>query len=315
MVDFSNAISEHQAAYLLRHAELNNHVKVATAAIDHLRSFSEDPATLGDKVSQLILNAGERWTRTKLTNPQADLGAVRRQISEMAVVRAYSSFNVFTDEIDGSYNEYKAESESEGDSRTEKIYSKFGWSIHKISYLLPVLNFYEVARHCVAHQMGAPNKEISELQSDGVFLAAIENWPTVIKGRKLSPPPSISDGCIMLSPHHPITYSDVCLRIVRDVDRNLFETLGVSYYSKRVGRRDILQQAPGIEPKQRDAYSYIRHKLETEYGISGLSIPEIRQSLGGDEEAKKYYHKYDAKRRDSGYSECSNALKKGRRSL
>ncbi|OWU76370.1 hypothetical protein [Phaeobacter sp. 22II1-1F12B] len=296
MADFSNAKSEHQIAYLLRHAELNNHVKVATAAVDHLGSFSKDPMILGDKISQLILDAGERWTRTTFADPKAELDAVRRQISEMAIVRVYSSFNVFSDEIDGSYNDYKRNAETEGGNTIERIYSKFDWNIESISYLLPVLNFYEVARHCVAHQMGMPNKQVSTLLSDVAFLSAIENWPTVIEGRKLSPPPSISDGCLMLSPHHPITYSDVCLRIVRDIDSKLFETLGLKYYAKRIGRRDILQQKPGFEPVQRDAYAYIRHKLSTEHGISGLTISEIRQSLGGDEEAKRYYHKYNEKR-------------------
>ncbi|SMX46095.1 hypothetical protein [Actibacterium lipolyticum] len=301
MVDFSRARSAHQTAYLLRHAELNNHIKIATAALDFLSSFSTDDATVGNKMSQLIVDAGERWTRTTFVDPRAELNSTRRQISEMAIVRAYSSFNVFTDEIEGSYNDLKTSSEKLGENLVERIYSRFNWNIENIAYLLPVLNFYEVARHCIAHQMGAPNKQVSELLSDDKFLSAIEDWPTVIKGRKLSPPPEISDGYILLAPHHPITYSDVCLRVVRDIDCQLFDSLGLGYFSKRIGDRDILGRPPSFDPKQRDAYAYIKHRLGTEYGISNLTVSEIRQSLGQEETAKRYYHKYKEIRLHCGY--------------
>lgn len=299
MVDFSKARSAHQTAYLLRHAELNSHVKVTTAALDFLSSFSDDAAILGEKMSELIVDAGERWTRTTFVDPHAELNTVRRQISEMAIVRAYSSFNVFTDEIESSYNDLKGGPEYPRGSLVERIYSRFNWSVEDIAYLLPVLKFYEVARHCIAHQMGVPNKQVSDLLSDSEFLSAIKEWPTVIEGRKLSPPPVISNGRILLSPHHPITYSDVCLRVVRDIDRKLFETLGLGYFSRRVGDRDILRQPPSFYPKQRDAYTYIKYILDAEYGISKLTVSEIRQSLGGDEEAKRYYHKYEEIRRQN----------------
>jgi hypothetical protein len=301
MADFSKARSPHQSAYLHRHAALNNHVKVATAAIDFLGSFSDDAATLGDKITQLIVDAGERWTRTTFVDPRAELNAVRRQISEMAIVRAYSSFNVFTDEIAGSYSFLNCGPEHPDGSVVERIYSRFNWSIEDIAYLLPVLKFYEITRHCVAHQMGAPNKQVSELLIDSDFLSAIKDWPTVIKGRKLSPPPEISNGYILVSPHHPITYSDVCLRVVRDIDRKLFETLGLAFFSKRIGDRDILGQPPSFSPAQRDAYSYIKYRLGAEYGISKLTISEVRQSLGEDAEAKRYYHKYEEIRRRNSF--------------
>lgn len=118
---FSRARSAHCTAYLLRHAELNNHVKVATAAMDYLKSFSDDPRLLGDKISQLIFDAGERWTRTTFVDPQSELEAVRKQLSEMAIVRAYSSFNVFTDEIAGSYDSLKCESELSSESPVDKL--------------------------------------------------------------------------------------------------------------------------------------------------------------------------------------------------
>lgn len=300
MADFSKARSTHHSEYLHRHAELNRHVKVATAAIDFLGAFSDDAATLGDKVAQLIVDAGERWTRSTFVDPRAELNAVRRQISEMAIVRAYSSFNVFTDEISGSYSFLNRGPEHPDGSVVERIYSRFKWGIHDIAYLLPVLKFYETARHCVAHQMGTPNKQVSELLTDSDFLSAIGNWPTVIKGRKLSPPPEISNGYLLVSPHHPITYSDVCLRVVRDIDRKLFETLGLAYFSKRIGDRDIVGQPPSFFPEQRDAYSYIKSRLGAEYGISKLTVSEIRQSLGGDEEAKRYYRKYEEIRQRNG---------------
>jgi hypothetical protein len=296
MADFSKAKTEHHRDYLRRHIELNYHVKIAISTIDHLNSFSDDDKLLSEKMSHLVLKAGERWTRTVFTNPRDDLKSVRQQISEMAIARVYSSFNVFTDEIEGSYNELKTKSEISGGSRIERIYSTFNWDTKNISYLLPVLDFYEITRHCIVHQMGAPNKQISEISSNVKFIDAVKNWPTVIKDRKISPPPSIEKGYILLSPHHPITYSDVCLRVVRDVDQNLFDTLGLPFFARRIANRDILENEPGFDPKQKDAYTYVKSKLTADYEVMGLTISEVRQSLGGEQDAKHYFHKYKEKR-------------------
>jgi hypothetical protein len=118
----------------------------------------------------------------------------------------------------------------------------------------------------------------------------------VIKDRKISPPPSIEKGYILLSPHHPITYSDVCLRVVRDVDQNLFDTLGLPFFARRIANRDILENEPGFDPKQKDAYTYVKSKLTADYEVMGLTISEVRQSLGGEQDAKHYFHKYKEKR-------------------
>jgi hypothetical protein len=211
----------------------------------------------------------------------------------MAIVRVYSSFNVFTDEISGSYNEYKNVGATSGATPVEKIYNSFGWSMSNISYLLPVLNFYQIARHCIAHQMGSPNAEVDSILSDPAFQAAISSWPTVNPTRSLSAAPKVSNGLIYLSPHHSITYSDVCLRVVRDIDRRLIRELGTSHFARKIGDRDVIKMEEPRDLRQRDVYRYIRSKLDVEFGIRDMSILEVRETLGGDDQCKKYFRKYE----------------------
>jgi len=57
MADFKNAKSIHHKRYLRHHEELNYFVKIATVSIDHLKSFSDDPKTLAEKISALLGSA------------------------------------------------------------------------------------------------------------------------------------------------------------------------------------------------------------------------------------------------------------------
>lgn len=85
----------------------------------------------------------------------------------------------FLDEITGSYEQYATNnpiniSESEYGTTALKLFAKFNWSTKNIEYLLPVYHFYNVARHCIVHQMGKANKELIKLSVSDDFLNAIK---------------------------------------------------------------------------------------------------------------------------------------------
>ncbi len=213
-------------------------------------------------------------------------------------MRVYSSFEVFLGEVSGSYSEYKVKNPVEVDSElygltATKLYAAFDWDTKNIEYLLPVYHFYNVARHCVVHQMGKANKELIELSTSSDFLDAIENWPTVNPGKQLSPPPTVKDNQkIDLRPHHAITYSDVCFRLASDVNRKLIEMVGYEYIVRFVAIERILKKDTLDYPPCKDSYYYLRYILKEEYKIKNVEFPLIKEVLEKEGIRQKCYHKH-----------------------
>lgn len=247
-MDTSEAISSHLKDFATFHIDLNKYVKLSVAALNHLSSTSNNSKELSDLIAELIKGAGERWFPTNYVDPHHEIEDLKFQLTESALMRVYSSFEVFLDEISGSYSEYKVKDPVKVDPASYgltsiKLFAAFGWSTANIKYLLPVYHFYNVARHCVVHQMGKANKELINLSISSDFLDAIENWPTVNPGNQLSPPPTVKDNQkIDLRPHHAITYSDVCYRLASEINRKLIEMVGYEYIVRFVAIERILKK-------------------------------------------------------------------------
>lgn len=297
-MDTSEAISSHLRDFSSFHVDLNKYVKLSVVALNYLADSTSDPKALSDLVADLIKGAGERWYPTNYVDPHSEIEDLKLQLTESALMRVYSSFEVFIDEISGSYSEYKVKNpvEIEPDSygvTALKLFSSFCWDTKEIEYLLPVYHFYNIARHCVVHRMGKANKELIELSASSDFLEAIENWPTVIPGNQLSPPPTIKDDLkIDLKPHYAITYSDVCYRLASEINRKLIEMIGYEYIVKFVAVEKILKRDSLDYPPCKDSYHYLRYILKEEYKIKGVEFPLIKAVLEKEGIRQKCYHKH-----------------------
>lgn len=297
-MDISEAVSSHLKDFSSFHIDLNKYVKLSVVALNYLSDSTSDPTELSDIVAALIKGAGERWHPTNYVDPHGEIDDLKFQLTESALMRVYSSFEVFLDEISGSYSEYKIKNPAEAEPTMYgipalKLFSAFGWNTKNIDYLLPVYHFYNVARHCVVHRMGKANKELIELSTSSDFLGAIENWPTVTPGSQLSSPPYVNDNKrIDLRPHHAITYSDVCYRLASEINRQLFEMLGYEYIVKFVAIERILKRDSLDYPPCKNSYHYLRYILKEEYRIKNVEFPSIKEVLEKEGIRKKCYHKH-----------------------
>ncbi|NAR73915.1 hypothetical protein [Acinetobacter haemolyticus] len=297
-MDISEAASTHLRDFSDFHIDLNKYVKLSVVALNHLFDSTGDPKELSDLISELIKGAGERWAATNYVDPHGEIEDLKFQLTESALMRVYSSFEVFLDEISGSYSEYKLKNPEPIDSAAYgatalKLFSAFGWDTKKIEYLLPVYHFYNIARHCVVHRMGKANKELIELSASSDFLEAIENWPTVIPGNQLSPPPTINiNKKIDLRPHHAITYSDVCYRLASEINKKLIEMVGYEYIVKSVAIERILKRDSLDYPPCKDAYHYLRYILNKEYKLKGVEFHLIKAVLEKEGIRQKCYQKH-----------------------
>lgn len=297
-MDISGFKSTHLRDFSGFHIELNKYIKLSVAALNYLSESRTDPKELSETISKLIVGAGERWTPTKYADPHGEIEELKIQLTESAIMRVYSSFEVFLDEISGSYSTYKLKKPEKVESTAIgatalNLFIAFGWHTKEIEYLLPVYHFYNVARHCVVHQMGVANKELIELSTSNEFLKAIENWPTVVYGTQLSPPPVVnSDRKLDLRPHHAITYSDVCYRLASEINRKLIETIGYEHIVKSVAVKRVLEAESLDYPLCKDLYHYLRNILQKEYNVKGVEFPLIREVLENEGIRGKCYHKY-----------------------
>ena len=297
-MDTSEATSSHLRDLSSFHIDLNKYVKLSVAALNHLSDTSNDSKELSDIIAELFKGAGERWYPTYYVDPHHEIEDLKFQLTESALMRVYSSFEVFLDEISGSYSEYKVKNPVEVEPTSygliaTKLFAAFGWDIKNIEYLLPVYHFYNVARHCVVHQMGIANKELIELSTSSDFLDAIEGWPTVNPGNQLSPPPTVKDNQkIDLRPHHAITYSDVCYRLASEINRKLIEMVGYEYIVRFIAIERILKKETLDYPPCKDSYHYLRYILKEEYRIKDVEFPLIKEVLEKEGIRQKCYQKH-----------------------
>lgn len=281
------------------HIELNKYVKVSTCSIDHLYQSTENKDELNETISKLITGAGERWLSTKYAKPFDELNKVKGQLSQSAIMWVFSSFEVFLNLVHSLYseaiqkNERKDRLEQTESIRLKELFEKFKWDIKEISYLLPVVDFYGLARHCIVHNMATASEELKRLRISKEFKETIENWPTVIKGRKLSQAPEIdSNRQINFNPHHAITYSDSCYRISNVVNANIFKTLGIDYFVLKIAKETVLDRDQLLKPFCRDLYAYLNYQLNQSYNLKSSTPTQLRGILEANGNRKKIVAKY-----------------------
>ncbi|QDW24321.1 hypothetical protein FFJ24_005580 [Pedobacter sp. KBS0701] len=267
------------------HFDLNIFIKFSIAAVDHLSDNNRSKEELTSFVAHLLNNAGERWGLSRYDEPFEKLTMVRSRITKSGIMWVYSAFEVYVNYAH-SYCANSVEVSAntkpeilEDKVKIEVLFGKYSWNINQLDYLMPLLKFYTEARHCIVHNMGKANNTMLNILSSNEFKTAVENWPTVLAGRKLSAPTLIlSDGKIVFNPHHAITYSDICWRIARIIDENIFTTLNIDHFlletaSSRLDKSNILGT---IERK--NIYSYLRNCLNQDLNIS-LKDEEIKEIL------------------------------------
>ncbi|GAK75669.1 MAG: hypothetical protein ACPG44_07845 [Polaribacter sp.] len=294
-----NFESEPLKNYLLAHTKLNNYIKVSTVAVDYLYNSKENNEELSTLISDLILDSGERWRPRKIKDSKGELNVLKNDLSKTGVIWVYSAFDVFFKKVEGimsdNFTKVKDPKSDEGD-RLHKViefYKKLGWSTNKIDNLLPILKFYESLRHSIAHNVGIPSEKLYELSTSDSFNSSILNWQTKFPKKKISPPPIVEKEAIILRPHHSITYSETCLRITKDINRRIYETLGRDFFINKTIKKHLISAEKLSEPFCANYSRYIVYHLNMDYKIELKKYDEVYETYDDNEklkEDKKRYH-------------------------
>ncbi len=296
-----NFKSEPFQKFLHSHTRLNNYIKVSTVAVDFLYKSKEDSKELSEHINKLILEAGERWTPRMIKNIEKEVTQLKNDLSKTGIIWVYSAFDVFFKQAEGQLSSFfpkltvdknvcnnEEDVEEKKESKIILLYTKLGWPIDNIKGILPVLKFYEVLRHCVAHNMGHPTTKLIDISESDDFQTAIKNWETKYVKKKISDPPIITNDSIELKPHHCIMYSETCLRIATDINTRIFEKFGLNYFIGLTIKNHLIEPSKLKKPVCENFSRYIRYHLKQDFDISISPYDKIYDYYS-DENLKKQH--------------------------
>jgi hypothetical protein len=202
--------------------------------------------------------------------------------------------------LSGHFTSEKPTSEEDNEDKAHKIielYEKLDWNQSKIANLLPILKFYESLRHCVAHNVGIPSGKIIQIYNSDEFKQAIDQWKTKFPDREISPPPMVTDISIDLKPHHPIIYSETCLRIASDINANLIKQLGRKHFIERTIKKHLSDPPLLSKPVCQNLTRYISFHLNNDYKIALQNYDDIYEVFDNLEKEAREQKIKECKRR------------------
>lgn len=271
--------------YLDSHTQLNQLVKLATVAIGYLSNSTDDEAELSKTINKLILSSGERWTPRIIVNCKLELERTKNDFIKSSIIWVYSAFDVYLSKVKGSLSEkIKSDNLETPEAKKEDrnillLYDKLNWNKNEVDKIYNIFKFYEEIRNCVAHNYGKPNKKLIEISISKEFRDELDNWQTKFKNGKISPPPIVEDEVIKLKPHHSIFYSETCLRIAKDINLKMLETLGVEFYIEKIISKHLLQPAELSQPLCENVIKFLAYRLKQEYSIGLKDYSVIKKIL------------------------------------
>lgn len=299
-----NFKSEPFQKFLYSHTRLNNYIKVSTVAVDFLYKSKEDPKELSEHINTLILEAGERWTPRIIKNLEDEVMQLKNDLSKTGIIWVYSAFDVFFKQAEGQLSSFFSKSsedknvskedelEEKKESKIIALYAKLGWSMDNIKGILPVLKFYEVLRHCVAHNIGYPTKKLIEISKSNDFQIAIKNWETKYIKKKISDPPIVTNNAIELKPHHCIMYSETCLRIASDINARIFKKFGLNWFVGLTIRNHLIETSKLKKPECENFSRYIVYHLKQDFNLSITPYDKIYECYSDDDLIRKHKERY-----------------------
>lgn len=287
--------------FLESHTRLNNYIKVSTVAVDFLYKSKSDEKELSELINKLILEAGERWTPRVIKEIENELNQLKNDLSKSGIIWVYSAFDVFFKQVEGQLssffpktNEDKNEINGEDveDKKETKIitlYKKLDWEIDNIKGILPVLKFYEMLRHCVAHNSGKPTEKLVEISKSEEFQAAISNWETKYIKKKISDPPRVTNEVLELKPHHCIMYSESCLRIATDINNRIYQKFGLNHFIGLTIKTHLIETRKLSKPVCENFLRYIVYHLKNDFDILVNPYDKIFDYYKEDDKSKKQH--------------------------
>lgn len=266
-VDIANANTEALLRYHRFHERLNRSIKVQIIGLRLLADSIEDGRPFRQIEDSLSRNNEFIGSMPDWTNPMDLVRSARLDLGRAGVVRAFSAFDLFLDEITAAVNRWrdfrelvpashgssKRKAADAGDmDRVEKIYHALGAKRQDIEFLWPVYKYFRLARDCIVHRDGLATAALADQSISSDVNTAVARWVNETGEQR---PPDIlrlSKGEeIEFSNLHAISSSSILRLIALDLNRQVLQHVGklglvyLSAYEAFFAQEPLLNELTG----------------------------------------------------------------------
>jgi hypothetical protein len=260
-VDIVYANTEALLRYHRFHERLNRSIKVQVIGLRLLADTIEQGQPFQNIRDTLASHNEFIGAMPDWTDPAGLVRSARFDIGRAGVVRAFSAFDLFLDEISAAVDRWRAfrqlpsitgrtadkkRSADGGDEdRLDKMCRWLGAKLHTISFMWPVYKYFRLSRDCIVHRDGRASAALAEQSLASDIQVAIGQW--VSKTGEQLPPDilRLSKGDnIDFTSRHAIAASSILRLAALDLNRRVIQELGKSGFVYLTAYEGFLASEP-----------------------------------------------------------------------
>ena len=260
-MDLSAANTEAILRFHRFHERFNRSIKVQAIGLG-LLADEIDAGTPADTIKErLYARPGWLWGgMPDWTEPRDEVGFALRDIGQAGVVRAFSAFDLFLEDILAevtSWSDFSGEivleptdaaatvSDAAESDRVEKVYTRLGASRVRLSDIWAVYVYFRRARNCIAHREGVASHSLVEAYAAPALQPTLERW--IERTGELTAPALVAvrkGDQIDFSHRQAIAASSTLRLIAIDLGRLVLERLGERGFVFLAARRAFFDDPP-----------------------------------------------------------------------
>lgn len=270
-MDSSNAQMPAFLRFHRFHEDLNRRLKVGVIGLGVLADSLASKAHNFNSIKDLCYSRGDLWGgMPDWTDPQGVIEDAKNDLGAAGVLRAFSAFDVFLEQLGGEIQAYternkrtrqpapgtasKVQAEAEEDDEDPKIrltrfYSRYGWDQQGILDFVPLYTYFRQMRNCLAHADGEVKPALAAVSTSADVAAAERSWNRRYRGK--SAPASrtqIVGKTLDVRHRDAILASSVLRDIADDLNRKAVSLLNADGLIYLVAHRAIRDSAPHCLP-------------------------------------------------------------------
>ncbi|MBF4336254.1 hypothetical protein [Vibrio anguillarum] len=285
-MDISIAVTEPYYNYHCFHENLNTRVKIMTGALCHTLTFLSKPEN-ENKMGELIKAADSSWQFPPVFSLESHTSTeIYNYVSELSIFSSFSALDDCFTSIEAELTRWrsfrKVELQAESvvsDDKIERFYGRYSWCTRKVKNYLPIFNYFQAIRNCIAHRNSKASNELAELSVSKDLTGAVKDlFP---KGKPL-PTFEVNDQ-IYLNPKTTLLCSHINRLICQDMNRYLlaeFSEEGLVYMAcHHAFFKDSPEETQAINQPETVLNSILCHRYKVI--LQGQRAPtEIAKRLG-----------------------------------
>jgi hypothetical protein len=271
-MDLSEALTEPYYRFHVFRGELDTTMRVVNGSLHALREHNRAQGGVAERipVGDEPWSAGAKWT-----NLPAHIANSSRFVSQMGIVQVSSAFEVFVSDVNAELARHEAlngkqsapdEDESDG---FFALCRKRDWGLAPIEDIIPLFEYFTIARNCIAHQSGRPNQQLIELHESARLADSIVSMSARLK----RPIPALpkQDLCrpMQFLPRHAVLFSIVCNHLAHFANDKLVQELGVNGIVYMAAHHALLKDEPSFAVVRKNPTKTINDTLFSRYRVKG----------------------------------------------